>query len=351
MSDQTGPVVVVAYDDAELLDIACVTSTLAMAAEFGADPAYEVRLLTPGGGPVTAQPGLRLEAHGALERHTGAVDTILVVGGHGHRRAARDDVLVAHVRRLARDARRVASVCTGATVLAAAGLLDGRRATTHWAYADGLARDHPAVTVDPDPIFVRDGRVATSAGVTSALDLTLSFVEEDHGPEVARRVARALVTYMQRPGTQAQMSLHVGAPAPAHDVVREVVEHVGQHLDGDLSTSVLADRAGVSERHLGRLFRTHLGRSPAEYVRRARTEAAAALVANTDLPLARVADRCGFGSAETLRQAFLDTFGHPPSAHRRAFAQRATPSVTPSAELSPWPDASGRRPPSPRRGG
>ena len=246
-------------------------------------------------------------------------------------------------------------MCTGATVLAAAGLLDGRRATTHWAYADGLARDHPAVTVDPDPIFVRDGRVATSAGVTSALDLTLSFVEEDHGPDVARRVARALVTYMQRPGTQAQMSLHVGAPAPAHDVVREVVEHVGQHLDGDLSTSVLADRAGVSERHLGRLFRTHLGRSPAEYVRRARTEAAAALVANTDLPLARVADRCGFGSAETLRQAFLDTFGHPPSAHRRAFAQRATPSVTPSvtpsAELSPWPDASGRRPPSPRRGG
>ena len=315
-------VLVVGYDDAELLDVACVTTTLSMANEFltDSDTGYDVRLLSPGGRPVTARPGLRLEAHGALERCAGPVDTLVVVGGHGHRRAAADDVLVAHVRRLARDARRVASVCTGATVLAAAGLLDGRRATTHWAYADRLAREHPDVTVDPDPIFVRDGHVATSAGVTSALDLTLSFVAEDHGPDVARRVARALVTYMQRPGTQAQMSMHVAAPAPAHDVVRDVVEHVAQHLDGDLSAAVLADLAGVSERHLGRLFRTHLRRTPAEYVRRVRTEAAAALVVNTDLPLARVADRCGFRSAETLRQAFLDTLGHTPSAHRRAFA-------------------------------
>ena len=207
-----------------------------------------------------------------------------MVGGYGHLRAAQDDVLVAHVRRLARRARRIASVCTGASVLAAAGLLDGRRATTHWAFADALARDHPAVTVDPDPIFIRDGRVATSAGVTSALDLTLSFVDEDHGPDLARRVARALVTYLQRPGTQAQMSMHVAAPAPANDVVRDVVDHVVAHLDGDLSAAVLAERAGVSERHLVRLFRTHLGRSPAEHVRRARTEAAAALLAATDLP-------------------------------------------------------------------
>ena len=172
--------------------------------------------------------------------------------------------------------------------------------------------------MDPDPIFIRDGPVATSAGVTSALDLTLSFVDEDHGPDLARRVARAMVTYLQRPGTQAQMSMHVAAPAPANDVVRDVVDHVVAHLDGDLSAAVLAERAGVSERHLGRLFRTHLGRSPAEYVRRARTEAAAALLAATDLPLARVADRCGFGSSETLRQAFLDIYGRTPSEHRRA---------------------------------
>lgn len=329
-------VAVVGYDDAELLDIACVTTTLAMATRFlagrysthseppsddasvGALPGYDVRLLSPGGRPVTARPGLRLEAHGALERETGPVDTLVVVGGYGHLRAAQDPVLVAHVRRLARQARRVASVCTGVSVLAACGLLDGRRATTHWAFAGTLARDHPAVTVDPDPIFIRDGRVATSAGVTSALDLTLSFVDEDHGPDLARQVARALVTYLQRPGTQAQMSMHVAAPAPANDVVRDVVDHVVTHLDGDLSAAVLAERAGVSERHLVRLFRTHLGRSPAEHVRRARTEAAAALLAATDLPLARVADRCGFGSSETMRRAFLDLYGRTPSEHRRA---------------------------------
>jgi transcriptional regulator GlxA family with amidase domain len=206
-----------------------------------------------------------------------------------------------------------------ATVLAAAGLLDGHRATTHWAFADALARDHPAVRVDTDAIFIRDGRLATSAGVTSGLDLTLSVVDEDHGPEIARKVARTLVTYLQRPGTQAQMSMHIAAPAPAHEVVREVVDHVTGHLDDDLSTAALANLARVSERHLARLFRTQLGRSPAGHVRRARTEAAAQLLSSTDLPVARVATRCGFRSTETLRQAFLEAYGRTPSEHRRAF--------------------------------
>lgn len=309
--------VVVGFPDAELLDIACVTSTLATADLFRTDPPYVVRVLSPGGAPISCPPGLDLAAHDALERYTGPVDTLVVSGGLGHERAAADDVLVAHVRRLAREARRTAAVCTGASVLAAAGLLDGRRATTHWWYADQLARDHPAVRVDPDPIFVRDGPVATSAGVTSALDLTLSLVEEDHGPETARRVARSLVTYLQRPGNQAQVSLHVAAPAPAHEVVRDVVEHVARALDEDLSTPVLAARVGVSERHLGRLFRAHLGRSPARHVRRARAEAAAQLLTATDLPLARIASRCGFGSTETLRQAFHDVYATSPS-HWRA---------------------------------
>lgn len=312
-------VVVVAYDDAELLDIACITTTLATANDLGADPPYAVRLLSPGGRPVTCRPGLRLDAHGALEHHVDDVDTLLVAGGYGHERAAGDEVVLAHVRRLARNARRVASVCTGASVLAAAGLLDGRRATTHWHFAAALARAHPEVTVDPDPIFVRDGDVATSAGVTSALDLTLSFVEEDHGPAPARRVARSLVTYLQRPGTQAQMSVHVAAPPPANDVVRAVVDHVAGHLEDDLGAAALAARVGVSERHLTRLFRAHLGRSPAEHVRRARTEAAAHLLATTDLPLPRVAARCGFGSTETLRTAFLRAYGRTPTEHRRAF--------------------------------
>jgi transcriptional regulator GlxA family with amidase domain len=311
--------VVVGYEDAELLDVSCVTTTLSVAGELGAAPPYAVRLLTPGGRAITCRPGLRLEAHGALERETGPVDTLVVVGGMGSEDAAADTALVAHVRRLARDARRVASVCTGASVLAAAGLLDGRRATTHWAFAARLARAYPAVTVDPGPIFVRDGRVATSAGVTSALDLTLSFVAEDHGPALARRVAQALVTYLQRPGTQAQMSLHVAAPPPADDVVRRVVEHVAEHLGDDLGAPALAAFAGVSERHLGRLFRAHLGRTPAEHVRRTRTEAAAQLLATTGVALSRIAARCGLRSTETMRTAFLDAYGRTPSEHRRAF--------------------------------
>jgi transcriptional regulator GlxA family with amidase domain len=321
---ETVQTVVVGYEDAELLDLSCVTTTLAVAGDVGADPPYTVHLLTPGGRAITCRPGLRLEAHGALEQHTAPVDTVVVVGGLGSDAAARDPVLTAHVRRLARDARRVASVCTGASVLAAAGLLDGRRATTHWRFAADLARAHPAVTVDPGPIFIRDGRIATSAGVTSALDLTLSFVAEDHGPALARRVARALVTYLQRPATQAQVSLHVAAPAPADDVVRRVVDHVAGHLADDLGAAVLAAHAGVSERHLARLFRAHLDRTPGEHVRRARTEAAAQLVATTDVPLARVAARCGFRSTETMRTAFLDAFGRTPSEHRRAFALSAS---------------------------
>ncbi|GAA4861320.1 GlxA family transcriptional regulator [Actinomycetospora straminea] len=314
-----GATVILGYEDAELLDVACVSSTVSTANDLGADPGYAVTMLSPGGHAITCRPGLRLDVHGALEQYTGAVDTLVVVGGLGSPRAAADPVLLAHVRRLARDARRVASVCTGASILAAAGLLDGRRVTTHWWFAGELARAHPAVHVDPDPIFVRDGRIATSAGVTSALDLALSFVHEDHGPALARQVARALVTYLQRPGTQAQMSVHVAAPAPADDVVRGVVDHVAGHLDGDLGAAALAARAGVSERHLTRLFRTHLGRTPAEHVRRARTEAAAQLAATTDVPLARVAARCGFRSTETMRTAFLEVYGRTPSEHRRAF--------------------------------
>lgn len=221
-----------------------------------------------------------------------------------------------HVRRLAEVSRRVASVCTGATILAAAGLLRGRRATTHWRYTDRLAARDPEVIVDPSPIYIRDGNVSTAAGVTSALDLTLAFVEEDHGPELARSVARGLVTYLQRPGNQAQMSMFVAAPPPGHGLVRHVVDHVTGNLDGDLSTATLAAAAAVSERHLTRLFLEHLGQTPGRFVRQARTEAAANLLASTTLPIAAVASRCGFGSAETLRQAFVARYGIPPSRYR-----------------------------------
>ncbi|MFF8833274.1 GlxA family transcriptional regulator [Streptomyces sp. NPDC015131] len=311
--------VVVGYDTAELLDIACVTTTLAMANHLGA-PArpYEVTLAAPGGGPIACGSGLVLQSQQPLERLIGPLDTLIVSGGRDFERAAADARLVGHVRRLARESHRVASVCTGASVLAAAGLLDGHRATTHWRFAARLADRHPRVTVDADPIYIRDGDVFTAAGITSALDLTLAFIEDDHGAELARQVSRDLVTYLQRPGNQAQMSMFTDAPPPRDALVRRLVEHIARCPDGDLSTGALARLAGVTPRHLGRLFLDHLGQTPGRFVRRARTEAAAHLLVTTALPLARIATRCGFGSAESLRQAFTGRYGIAPSRYREA---------------------------------
>jgi transcriptional regulator GlxA family with amidase domain len=310
-------VVVVGYPGAELLDIACVTSGLVLANAIGRlRVPYDVQLASPGGRPVECGTGLTLESQARLEGVVGPLDTVLVSGGPGHLAAAGDPVVVGHVRRLARESVRVASVCTGASVLAAAGLLDGRRATTHWRFAGDLARRHPEVTVDPAPIYVRDGNVSTAAGVTSALDLTLAFIEEDHGGSLARQVARDLVTYLQRPGNQAQMSVFTSAPPAGSDIVRRTVDHIRVNVGGALDAAALADVAGVSRRHLARVFLAELGMTPARYVRVVRLEAAAQLLVSTRLPLAAVAARCGLGSAEALRQAFVVHYGVPPSEYR-----------------------------------
>ena len=308
--------VVVGYHAAELVDIACVTSSLIMANAYGASPSYDVCLATPSGLPVTCGSGLTLQGQQALERLTGPLDTLIVSGGIGHEEAAANRVIVGHVRRLARESRRVASVCTGAAVLAATGLLDGRRATTHWQFARALAVRHPEIDVDARPIFIRDGNVTTAAGVTSALDVTLAFIEEDHGPALARQVARNLVTYLQRPGNQAQMSMFTEGPPPGDGLVKRIVDHVTGRPDADLSTAALAAGAGVSARHLTRLFLKHTGQTPGRFVRRARAEAAAHLLVSTSLPMTAIAARCGFGTAEALRQAFVDLYGVPPSRYR-----------------------------------
>jgi transcriptional regulator GlxA family with amidase domain len=316
-------VVVVGYDGIELIDVACVTSGFEHANRLGADPVYEVVLATAVGRPVRSDSGLELRGQGRLDAITGSIDTLIVSGGLGHESAAANTRLLGQVRRLAALSRRVTSVCTGATVLAAAGLLDGRRATTHWYHARRLAERFPQVHVDAAPIYIRDGPVATSGGVTSALDLTLAFIEEDHGAELARWVAMGMVTYLQRPGNQAQMSMFTSIPRPDQVLVRRVVDHVVSHLDADLGAAELAALVGVSERHLSRLFAEHLGRTPAKLVRDARLEAASRLLADTREPLTTIARRCGFSSAESLRQAFVARFGIPPSRFRTAHAARA----------------------------
>ena len=317
-------VVVVGYPDAELLDIACVTTSLVIANDFGqARPRYEVIVATPGGEPITCRPGLTLQSQQALEQLAAPLDTLVVSGGRGCEAAASDPQMIAHIRRLARGARRVASVCTGATILATCGLLDGRRATTHWGYAQRLAARHRGVIVDAGPIYIRDGNVLTAAGVTSALDLALAFIEEDHGSDTARRVARELVTYLQRPANQAQVSMFVAPAPPEHRLVRRVVDYAPSHLDADLSTAALAAVAGVSERHLARLFVDELCQTPGRFVRQTRTEAAAQLLVSTSLPVSRVAVSCGFGSPEALRQAFVARYQSSPSRYRLTHSRRA----------------------------
>jgi transcriptional regulator GlxA family with amidase domain len=310
-------VAVVCYDGAELLEIACVTATFALANYVGElTTPYDVVILSPGGRAVACGPGVVLNSGHGLEQFASPLDTLVVAGGPSYDAAAADPVIVAHVRRLARISRRVASVCTGASILAEAGLLDGARATTHWAYAARIAERYPQVTFDPGPIYIRDGNIATSAGITSALDLMLSLIQEDHGQALARNVSRHLVTYLQRPGTQAQMSVFTTAPPVDDDVIRRLVDHIHTHLDGDLTTTGLAGVAQVSVRHLNRLFVEHLGQTPGRFIREARLTAAAQLLTTSTVHLPGIAARCGFGSAETLRVAFQRRFGMSPSRYR-----------------------------------
>lgn len=320
-------VLVVGYPAAELLDIACVVSALQMANQLHGQAVYAPRLASPGGAPIQTATGLVLNAETALERARGPLDTLIVSGGTGYVQAMEDERLVAHVRRLAQVSRRVASVCTGSGVLAAAGLLDGRRAATHWYHANALRDRFPQVHFDSEPIYVDDGDVCTSAGVTAAIDLTLSFIEADVGPDLARDVARHLVAYLQRPGNQAQMSMFTAPPAVRHSIVQDAVSHIAAHLAGDLSASALAARAGVSGRHLSRLFLHELGVTPARYVRQARIEAAAHLLTGSDLTVEVIAGRCGIGTAEALRQAFVGGYGVSPS-HYRATQSRPAPATS-----------------------
>nr|WP_269091123.1 DJ-1/PfpI family protein [Actinopolymorpha cephalotaxi] len=312
---------VVGYPAAEALDIACVVSTLQIANYVRGRHEYRVELAALSGGMIRTATGLTLQADAPLERVKGPLDTLVVSGGIGYMSAMEDQQLVAHVRRLARESRRVASVCTGAGVLAAAGLLDGRRAATHWDHAEFLSTRFPAVRFDPAPIYLVEDSLCTSAGVTAALDLCLSFIESDTGPDVARAVARQLVTYMQRPGNQAQMSVFT-ATTPRNSVVRQAVEFIETHLGENLTPALVAQRVGVSERHLSRLFTRELTVSAARFIRRRRTSAAAQLLADTDLTQDAVAARVGFRTVETMRQAFQHLYGVSPS-HFQA-TQRST---------------------------
>jgi transcriptional regulator GlxA family with amidase domain len=312
-------VVVVAFDGAQSLDITGPAEAFSIATRFFGGE-YSIELVTPDGAPARCSSGLSLNADRAMDRVRGEIDTLVVAGGVGARKLADDTRVIAWLVRTARRSRRVASVCTGAFLLAEAGLLDGRRATTHWSECARLAEHYPRIAVEPDPIFVRDGKVFTSAGVTAGMDLALGLIEDDHGPDVALQTARSLVLFVRRPGGQSQFSTQLAAGPARREPLREVQAHIAEHPAADLSVPALAARAYMSERNFARAFRVETGMTPAAYVEAARVERARRELETTDLAVQAVAARCGFGTVETMRRAFGRRVGVNPAAYRERFA-------------------------------
>ena len=318
-------VVVLIYPGFQALDAVGPLEVLAGANELcrreGRPEPYRVELVALEAGPQPCESGYSVVATKAYREVRGAIDTLIVAGGSGSRAVRHDEKLQAWLRRTAKRVRRLCSVCSGALVLAEAGLLDGKRATTHWARLDHLARRHPRVRVERDPIFVRDGSVYTSAGVTAGIDLTLALVEGDCGAEIARTVARWLVVFLQRPGGQAQFSAHLSAAAPSDRAFHELQAYIADHPERDLSVPALAARMAMSERNFARRFREQLGVSPAQYVLRARVESARIRLEKGNESIETVAERCGFGTEETMRRSFQKLVRVAPRSYRARFAR------------------------------
>ncbi len=322
MSDQH-TVVLVAMEGLQLLDLAGPAEVLYGANYFAGRDLYRSVVATPGGRDVRSASGVRVGADVALEDVAGSatpVGTLTVVGGFGTPAMADDDRFVADVARLSRRAERTTSVCTGALVLARAGLLDDHAATTHWAFADQLAA-HDRIDVRSEQIYVRDRDRWTAAGVTAGIDLFLALVDTDHGPKLAHEVATMLVVFVRRPGGQAQFSAQLRTQ-PAHTPsIAEVQRWLSDHLDDDLSVDALAARAAMSPRNFARCFRNETGTTPAAYVEQVRIEAARRLLEATDLTVAAIARRIGIRHAETLHRAFRRRVGTTPELYRQHFGR------------------------------
>jgi transcriptional regulator GlxA family with amidase domain len=280
---------------------------------------YDVTLASIDGQPVRTPAGLAFLAT-PLPDPGDPVDTVVLPGGAVDGERSNPE-FIGWIKAVARTARRVVTVCTGAFLAAEAGLLDGRRATTHWAFAERLAREFPAIEVDPDPIYIRSSEtVWTAAGVTAGIDLALSLVEDDHGTEVAQTVARWLVLHLRRPGGQTQFAAPVWMPRAKRPSIREVQEAIEAEPGGAHSIDDLARRAAMSPRHFTRLFTDEVGEAPGQYVERIRTEAARRQLEETDDTVVAIATRCGFGTAETMRRNFIRRVGVAPDQYRKAFA-------------------------------
>jgi transcriptional regulator GlxA family with amidase domain len=308
-------VVIVVFDGVKLLDAAGPAEVFAEANIFGAN--YQIKIASVDGRDVTTSIGTGFtvtERISSIDR----VDTVLVAGGDGLIGRPIEPALVESVKLLPAKTRRLASICTGAFILAKAGVLNGRRATTHWRHANLLARAYPDVTVEPDAIFVRDGDVLTSAGVSAGIDLALALVEEDYGAGLVRDVARSLVVYLKRAGGQSQFSVLVEAEPPPQSVLRAVTDAIAANPAAEHTVKTLAAQASLSTRQLTRLFQSELGTTPARYVEMVRIDTARAAL-DAGRSVAETARLAGFGSAETLRRVFVNNLGVSPKAYRDRF--------------------------------
>ena len=320
---------VLTYPAVQLLDVTGPVQVFASAndlvADSGGERPYLLRVVAQGGKGATASAGVTLVA-GPLTQGGKALDTLLVAGGEGAAAATENPVLVDWVRQRAAQARRAASVCTGAFLLAAAGVLDGRRAATHWMHAPLLATRHPRVTVEPDAIFVRDGMVWSSAGVTTGIDLALALIQQDAGRELAIRVARILVVYLRRSGGQSQYSALLAAQAESEsETFSDLERWISEHLTSDLKVEALAERAHMSPRNFARAYGAKRGRTPAKAVEAIRVDAARRRLEETDERVESIAQVCGFSSEEQMRCAFLRNMKIPPREYRRRFASVVAP--------------------------
>jgi transcriptional regulator GlxA family with amidase domain len=331
-------IAIVAYPRVQSLDVTGPLEVFAGAQRLieqtaRRDHGYRLCVLSRDGRPLRASSGLLVTPDARLREAPTPIDTLIVAGGYGHADAAGDRELVDWIAHASTTVRRTVSVCTGAFLLARAGLLDGRRATTHWAAAHELQRLYPQVLVDPEPIFVRDGPIWTSAGVSAGMDLALALVEQDLDRDAALAIARHLVLFLRRPGNQSQFSATLAAQRAEREPLREIQRALLEDVAGDHSVEAMADRAHMSPRHFARAFRAETGVTPARHVEQVRLEAARRRLEETSEPLAAVAARCGFGTPETMRRVFLRTLHVGPAEYRRRFhapaAGRRHPSTGP----------------------
>jgi len=308
----------IGFDGADGLDLFGPAEVFYGAGRRLGAPAYAVIVAVAGGRSIELTSGLSVAARDLAALRPRADDTVLVVGGadRAMEKAAANEALLRWLARAGRVARRIGSVCDGAFILARTGILDGRRVATHWSSCDRLAHLHPALDVDKEAIFVRDGRVWTSAGVTTGIDMALAMVEEDHGRQLADSVAAHLVLYARRPGFQSQFSEELVAQATASDPFAPVVAWLRANLRSRLDVNKLARRAGMSVRSLHRHCVQQLGTTPAKLVEKLRVERARTLLATTTLGTKTIAARCGFGSAPRMTRAFERALGVAPAAYR-----------------------------------